>query len=53
MTTGNMLYLLMCLAMFGGLSATLAFYSSEKGNASRGKQPVAAVRPDTKAAVTN
>jgi hypothetical protein len=53
MTTGNMLYLLMCLAMFGALSASLAFYSSETANASRRKQPAATVQSDTKAAVTD
>jgi hypothetical protein len=53
MTTGNTLYLLMCLAMFGGLSATLAFYSSGKSNPSPRQQPEATVLPDAKSTVTN
>jgi hypothetical protein len=48
MTTGNMLYLLMCLAMFGALSAALAYYSSER-KASPRKLPAATVRPNSAA----
>jgi hypothetical protein len=49
MTTGSMLYLLMCLAMFGAFSAALAYYSRE---AKPEKRPAPAARPDTKGAVT-
>jgi hypothetical protein len=45
MTTGSMLYLLMCLAMFGAFSATLAYYSNEKRKPSAGMQPAASARP--------
>jgi hypothetical protein len=51
MTTGNVLYLLMCLAMFGGLSAALAYYSHEKTKAEPEKRPAAPARPEPNGAV--
>jgi hypothetical protein len=52
MTTGNVLYLLMCLAMFGAFAATLAFYSSGTTKAEPDKRPASPARPDPKGAVT-
>jgi hypothetical protein len=52
MTTGNVLYLLMCLAMFGAFAATLAYYSRGNPKAEPEKRSAPASLPDPKGVVT-
>jgi len=45
MTTGSMLYLIMCVLAFGAFSAVLAFYSWQQSRQGR-EEALASARPE-------
>ncbi len=52
MSTGNVLYLLMCLAMFGAFSAALAYGSRVQRDPAPAKRPAPAGGPDAQGTAT-